>query len=367
VSDPVPATRSRLDWLDWLRGMAVLVMIEAHTVDAWTRVADRSTPDFGRALIVGGMGAPLFLFLAGVAVALAAESRERRSGDARAAARSVRRRGWEIFGLAFLFRLQSYLLNPGASVHGLLKVDILNVMGPSIVLAAWLWQLGPTRLGRIGALAGATVAIAMVTPLVRTWSVVAGLPDAVEAYIRPLPGLSNFAFFPWSGFVTAGAVAGLTVAAAWRAGRLGVAALGFGGAGVALAAAGYTLSFQPMLYPDSRFWTTSPTFFLLRVGVLTTGLAASYAWEMRPWRHGWSPMVELGRNSLFVYWIHVEMVYGVLATPLRRALSLEQVLLANVAMCILMILAIRLKDRLLSRLGSAPRLGGSSPQATSAG
>ena len=78
-------------------------------------------------------------------------------------------------------------------------------------------------------------------------------------------------------------------------------------------------------------------------------------------------MVELGRNSLFVYWIHVEMVYGVLATPLRRALSLEQVLLANVAMCILMILAIRLKDRLLSRLGSAPRLGGSSPQATSAG
>ena len=136
MSDPVPATRSRLDWLDWLRGVAVLVMIEAHTVDAWTQVADRSTLAFGRAFIVGGMGAPLFLFLAGVAVALAAESRVRRSGDARAAARSVRRRGWEIFGLAFLFRLQSYLLNPGASVDGLLKVDILNVMGPSIVLSA---------------------------------------------------------------------------------------------------------------------------------------------------------------------------------------------------------------------------------------
>jgi len=367
VPHPVPATGSRLDWLDWLRGVAVVVMIEAHTVDAWTQVADRGTLAFGRALIVAGLGAPLFLFLAGVAVTLAAESRLRRSGDAGAAARSVRRRGWEIFGLAFLFRLQSYLLNPGATIDGLLKVDILNVMGPTIVLSAMLWQLGRARPARIAILAGATVAIAMATPLVRTWSVVAALPDFIEAYVRPLPGLSNFAFFPWSGFVSAGAVAGLVVAAAWRAGRLGAAAIGLGGAGVALAVTGYALSFQPMLYPDSRFWTTSPTFFLLRTGVLTAGLAVSYAWSARPWRHGWSPMVDLGRNSLFVYWIHVEMVYGVLATPLRRALSLEQVLVGIVAMCILMILAIRLKDHVLSRLGSAPGLGGSSPQATSAG
>ena len=25
----------------------------------------------------------------------------------------------------------------------------------------------------------------------------------------------------------------------------------------------------------------------------------------------WSPMLEFGRSSLFVYWIHVELVYGV--------------------------------------------------------
>src|SRR5689334_16572675 len=124
-------------------------MIEAHTVDAWTQNEDRHSLEYGRALIVGGMGAPLFLFLAGVAAALAAESRSRRSGDAAAAARSVRRRGWEIFGLAFLFRLQSYLLNPGATLDGLLKVDILNIMGPSIVVAASLWQLGRTPAARI--------------------------------------------------------------------------------------------------------------------------------------------------------------------------------------------------------------------------
>ncbi len=367
MSDPRPVSGSRLDWLDWLRGVAVVVMIEAHTVDAWTQIQDRHTLEFGRALIVGGMGAPLFLFLAGVAAALAAESRVRRSGDPIAAARSVRRRGWEIFGLAFLFRLQSYLLNPGATIDGLLKVDILNVMGPSIVLSAWLWQLGRARSARIGLLTLATIALAIATPLVRTWTFVAALPDPLEAYIRPLPGLTNFALFPWSAFVPAGAVAGLVVAAAWRAGRLGMAAFGFGVAGAGLSVAGYALSLQPMVYPESRFWTTSPTFFLLRVGVLTVPLGVAYAWDQRPGRHGWSPLVELGRNSLFVYWIHVEMVYGILATPIRRALPLGQALVGTAMMCILMLFAIRLKDHVLTRLGSAPGLGGPRRQATSAG
>jgi uncharacterized membrane protein len=367
VSDPRPASRSRLDWLDWLRGVAVVVMIEAHTVDAWTQIEDRRSLQFGRALIVGGMGAPLFLFLAGVAAVLAAESRARKSGDPIAAARSVRRRGWEIFGLAFLFRLQSYLLNPGATIDGLLKVDILNVMGPSIVLAAWLWQWGRGRLERMALLSLATIALAMATPLVRTWTPVAALPDPLEAYIRPLPGLTNFAFFPWGAFVPAGAVTGLVVAAGWRAGKLGLSALGLAAAGAVLSAAGYALSFQPMLYPDSRFWTTSPTFFMLRVGILTGSLALAYAWERRPGRHGWSPLVELGKNSLFVYWIHVELVYGVVAAPLRRALPLGQVLVAAAMMCILMLLAIRLKDHVQTRLGSAPRLRGSGREATSTG
>lgn len=58
--------------------------------------------------------------------------------------------------------------------------------------------------------------------------------------------------------------------------------------------------------------------------------ATAFLWE-RGWdravsevarRHGWSPMQEFGRASLFVYWIHVEMVYGVLTQPLHKRLPL---------------------------------------------
>ena len=65
---------SRRGYLDLLRGLAVLIMIEAHLLDSWTRFPDRQTKEFAQAMILGGFGAPLFLFLAGVAVPLAAGS-----------------------------------------------------------------------------------------------------------------------------------------------------------------------------------------------------------------------------------------------------------------------------------------------------
>ena len=104
----------RRTYLDVLRGVAVLVMIEAHVIDSWTRVADRRSRAFGESLILGGFGAPLFLFLAGVSVSLSAASKLRRTGDVATASRAVIRRGAEILGLAFVFRLQACIIRWGS-------------------------------------------------------------------------------------------------------------------------------------------------------------------------------------------------------------------------------------------------------------
>jgi uncharacterized membrane protein len=350
-STPAGSPAARLAYLDWLRGLAVLVMIEAHAVDAWTRAADRHSRAYMLAVMVAGMGAPLFLFLAGVAVSLAAGGRARRIGPIDAA-RSVRRRGWQIFGLAFLFRLYSWVLSPGSPVRSLLKVDILNIMGPSIVLAAWIWQLGSTTWRRAAWLATATVAIALVTPIVRTTMWLDPLPDPIETYFRPGKGLATFALFPWMAFVTAGAVCGLAIHAAGSA-RAAHAAAWCLACGLGLAAGGYALSFRPSIYPQSFFWTTSPAFLCLRVGILVLAVALAWAWDRRPWRVlSWSPLQVLGASSLFVYWIHIELVYGFIATPLRRALSLSQVFLAFALFSALMLGVTIWKNRLLaSRAG----------------
>src|SRR5437588_11047494 len=177
----------RRSYLDWMRGLAVLVMIEAHVIDSWTRAADRHGSAFGRSLILGGFGAPLFLLLAGVAVALSTQSKSRRLGDD-AAARAVERRGLEIFLLAFVFRVQAWLISRSAA-RAMLKVDILNIMGPSIIATALLWRAFGTFRGRLAAFASATAILAFATPIVRATRLLDAWPDYLEAYIRPVPGL----------------------------------------------------------------------------------------------------------------------------------------------------------------------------------
>ena len=63
---------SRRAYIDWARGIAVLMMIEAHTTDAWTRAIEKKSVAYRDANIIGGFAAPMFLWLAGLAVVLSA-------------------------------------------------------------------------------------------------------------------------------------------------------------------------------------------------------------------------------------------------------------------------------------------------------
>jgi uncharacterized membrane protein len=344
----------RLSYVDWMRGLAILIMIEAHVLDAWTRPTDRGTFAFGCATILAGFAAPMFLFLSGVSVALGAGARARRLNDAAAAAASVRRRGWQILGLAYLFRFQAYLLNPKAMLAGVLKVDILNVMGPCIVAVAALWQVGRDYRKRILVLGGAALTIALLTPLVRTAGILAWVPAPLQAYLRPIPGRNNFTFFPWSGFVFAGGLVGVLLdrqrsGAEERRFHLALAA-----GALLFAAACYAGSYLPSVYAESHFWTTSPMFFFLRAGLVTAVLSAVYCWERRPRllpeRWGWAPMARFGQASLFVYWVHVELVYGFASQPLHKNLSFQSSLFAFAGFSLLMFGLAIAKNRTVGQL-----------------
>jgi uncharacterized membrane protein len=347
----------RRGYLDWVRGLAVLIMIEAHLFDSWTWAPDRETPLFTRAIILGGLGAPLFLFLAGVSVPLAASARLRRTASAagsperalasRRAAGAVAKRGLEIFGLAFLFRLQAWVLG-WSSPRALLKVDILNIMGPSISAAALLWGTMTSWSGRLLAFIAATLALAFATPIIRALPIGA-LPDPIEAYIRPVPYLSNFVFFPWMAFVFAGAIPGLLIDRTVDPAVERKLNLGFLAGGTALALGAWAASYGPTPYTRSDFWTTSPSYFLMRAGILTAAIGVAYLWDSRPGaEQTWSPMRELGRSSLFIYWIHIEMIYGLISRPLHRALPLSRVFVAYVLFVCLMVGASMLKNRVMA-------------------
>jgi uncharacterized membrane protein len=316
----------RLAYIDWLRGVAILIMIGAHTFDAWTLPAERLRPWYGRIVMIAGMAAPLFLFLAGVGLALSAGAHLRRGRTHAEASRLVQRRGWQVFGYAFLFRLQSFVLGAFAAPGTLLKVDILNVMGPAIAVAGAIWGIAQKRAGKAIGLSAATIGIAIVTPILRGSGWLAVLPDPIEWYFQPPKGRGTFTLLPWSAFVFAGAVLGTAMdgaAGRWPAARFQGAVAA---AGVVLFAAGAWAALQPMVFPGAYFWTTSPAYVAVRVGLMLGMVTLAWLWTSRPWRASGrrAPLETFGAGSLFVYWIHVELVYGFASRALRRQLTLEQ-------------------------------------------
>lgn len=312
----------RRAYIDWLRGVAVMIMFIAHATDAWTREADRASRIFYWRDVFSGFGAPLFLLLAGVAIAFSAASKVRKGASEAAAASAVAKRGWQIFGIAFVFRLQMYVTSLFYRWRSLLKVDILNIMGPAIAAAAWMWGLAHGTARKIFLLLLPVLLMPIATPFIRGAHWPAWLPDPIEAYLRPAGAYSNFTLFPWAAFVFAGAAIGVILerakdreAEAWRVGYITAA-------GVLLAAFSYAASFAPSPFPSSHFWTTSPAFFYLRSGILMAAFGLAWIWSEQLWRGRWQPFVLLGQTSLFVYWVHVELVYGYFTKPISRRLPL---------------------------------------------
>jgi len=65
---PSLTTSKRIDYIDLLRGWAVIVMIETHAFNATLTPAIKSDWFFGYIAFINGLVAPSFLFASGLAM-----------------------------------------------------------------------------------------------------------------------------------------------------------------------------------------------------------------------------------------------------------------------------------------------------------
>jgi surface polysaccharide O-acyltransferase-like enzyme len=197
------------------------------------------------------------------------------------------------------------------------------------------------------------------------------LPTWVQWYLRPAGEYTTFTLLPWAGFVFAGGAVGVLVDASNRGGSVSKLHSALAAAGAALIALGLYTATRGAASTHATFWTSSPAFFAIRVGVLMLTLCALFAIEhlpvlSRPARGervgaaarppGW--LVCFGRNSLFVYWIHVELVYGYATWPIHRQLPVAGTIAACAAFSVLMYGAVVVRHALAARWrarsGAAP-------------
>jgi uncharacterized membrane protein len=333
----------RLAYIDWMRGLACVLMFQTHCYDSWLSTEARKSSLYVWSQLGGTLPAPLFLFLSGISFALVTERLREKGAARREIAKTTIRRGAEIFALGLLFRIQEYALGYRWSPWtDLLRVDILNMLGLSMMLMGILCWLSAGRAPANasvlsqsvkasrdrGILAGLSAAalVAIVTPLLWTIHRPSRLPWPLESYIngvhvfgRPQPWL--FPLFPWSAFAFAGLAVGsfLFTGIARRMEGITFASLGAAGALACFLSIRFDHS-NLNLYPVYDYWHTSPNFFLIRVGMLLTILTAVYAWcrwGLAQW--GFSSLIQLGQASLLVYWVHIEFVYGRVSILAKRA------------------------------------------------
>jgi uncharacterized membrane protein len=317
----------RYPYLDWLRGLAILIMIQCHTFNSLTRLDLREGGPYVLSQFVGGMAAPLFLFMAGMTTGFQMESLAAREPNARRRWLVALKRGGYILVIAFTFRFTNWLFSvPRATLQELTKVDILNCMGVGlVVLAACAVLEGATRV-RVAA--GVGLAVALASPIIANldWT---GASPLLQDYIAPSVRTGRFPFFPWASYLAFG-IAGGTIAKRAAADRIDRLMQWTVLIGFALIFAGQYFSNIPYsIYTKSNFWTDSPALVIIRLGIVMLLAAAAYLWTEYCAGSGWSWMQTLGKNSLMVYWVHVMIVYGAVVRPIKRQLSIPQTVLAT--------------------------------------
>ncbi len=358
------SSTSRLAYIDWMRGLACVLMFQTHCYDSWLGGDARKTTFFMWSQLGGTLPAPLFLFLAGISFALVTNKLKQKGLAPNQIARTTIWRGAEVLGLGFLFRLQEYVIAWGWSPWSdLLRVDILNAIGLSMMLmgvVCWMvLSLSPGSHARraLGATAGGVaLLISLLTPPIWTTWRPRGLPWPIESYIDGVHNLGQpqswlFPIFPWAAFAFAGLAVGFILLSDWARKRDAAAFVlaGVGGVGLIYLARWLDARSQ-QVYAVYDFWHTSPTFFLIRVGLLLVILAAAYGWcHWRAGQWSFSPLIQLGETSLLVYWVHIEFVYGRLSILPKRSVGIRMgsfgLLTIFLAMLLLSLLRTRLKGR----------------------
>jgi uncharacterized membrane protein len=276
--------------------------------------------------------------LAGLSLALASMARMRRGATHAQNVISSLRRAGEIVAIAVAFRVAVFVLSGFSNPRNLLRVDILNCIGLSMVIVTLAVLILRSLAARL--VLGTLLAIFFSALAPITWDVmrVDALPFVLQGYLSGRVHEAMFPLFPWAAFTALGAVCGSILATGVQKEREGLTVASLAALSAGLFYVGSWLDRQPSPYPHDDYWHTSPSFFWMRAGVLLLLLGLAYGWDRLPLAAWPSALRQFGRASLLVYMVHVELVYGFASHAWKRSMNIRTASCAVVVLMLLMLL-----------------------------
>ena len=316
--------------MDWLRGVAVLFMILAHGMDAWLLPGAKSGTAYAGIRVASGIPARLFLLLVGVSAAIQFESGLAKGIPSRAMRGRLLKRGLQVLALAYVFRLQEWLLSHFyGGWETLFRIDILNAIGACMIVVGLVATPRHGRRQILPALILAGVFLGLGT-VIGPAHFPAWLPRPLTSYLGGQRPMAWFSLFPWGAWALAGVAVGHFWVRANRDGRtLGRCFLVTAVVGAALTATVTIVrSIDPLIiaYPTDVIRQMGPGIFFHRLGLIGMLAGMGFIW-CRALAGRFSVARQLGRTSLLIYWVHIEFCYGSFVYGLRGQFQIPTALL----------------------------------------
>jgi uncharacterized membrane protein len=306
----------RVVFLDLLRALAVMMMVEGHTIDVLLLDEYRSNNYLGFRLwqFTRGMTAPIFLLTSGTVFIYLLRSTTMPFRDNPRVAKGVIR-ALLLFALGYLLRF------PSPSIIGVFSasdeqwralwvVDALQLIGMGVLLLLFGAFLSEKlRLNDLAVFGCGGLFFFVCAPFFEQIDWNDRLPAPIAAYFYSGSG-SLFPLFPWASYVMFGGVLGAYLACADRRPEPSGLSRRLIVAGMALLALYYYAeSLKAAGYGSVHFWASTPDLAPLRLGsvlllIVPIALLSARVRAVPP------TLLTAGRRTLPIYLLHLVILYG---------------------------------------------------------
>jgi uncharacterized membrane protein len=308
--------KNRIIFIDLMRALAVLMMVQGHTVDTFLADSYRTfdSPLFTLWWSIRGLTAPIFLFTAGTVFTYLLRLNQVPFNENPRVKKGVKRFFLLIF-IAYFMRYPTPYVVYFKEVtdyqwKNFFAIDVLHLIAFGILFVVGLSYIGEKFKLRDQILfpLAALISFVLYAPFSKiNW--VSFLPMPVAGYFYQETG-SLFPLVPWTGFVFSGAFLGSYLAHnpdAFKSRTFSVRLLYTGLFFLAFSGIGNAL--EVAFYGESNFWTTSPNLVFFRLGIVIL-LNSIVSYIALKFHNIPKLLMQIGRNSLPIYVVHIIILYG---------------------------------------------------------